>query len=104
MEQKKWRPQDYFGWSESNGSSMAEAMRRAVDDLKSQVEIQQEQERMLGQGDVPINRSVQRRMMLMKQMGIDPSMIDTPLNSGPSEEDHERALELGINLYPLGER
>ena len=79
MEQKKWRPQDYFGWSEANGLPMDEAMRRAVDDLKSQVEIKQEQERILGQGDVPINRSLQRRMMLMKQMGLDPSMIDIPL-------------------------
>lgn len=81
MEQKKWRPQDYFGWSESEGTSMAQAMKQAVDDLKEQAAILASQEAILGKEEAPVNRSLQKRMMLMKQMGIDPSMIDTPLNT-----------------------
>ena len=54
---KPWRPQDYFTNKDSG--------------MAPEEKLQVEQEKVLG-AEVPVNKSEQRRLMLMKMMGIDP--------------------------------
>jgi len=66
--ERKWRPQDFIGYSEKNGMDgnvMAEAMQRAVDNLKDQASIRQEQERLLGRETMT---SEEEREKIKKQM------------------------------------